>query len=205
MEALPQDILIEILSYLLSKQIINNELISNKFHFAIRSHLWIYPLFKPNINYLDFVLQNYKIKSFDLSKSYIDDDQVKTLKDCHTLNLSDCRLITNDSIKELKNCYNLNFSRLKIVKMKNSVLNYNITDESIKELKNCRILNLSGCLEITHKSIKELSLCHTLNLSHCNVTDETIKELNNCHTLYLEDCFRVTRKTIEMLERNGCY
>jgi hypothetical protein len=59
MDALPRELIIVILSFLPSKQIINAESISINFQNIIRSEKLIFPIFKPNIEYLDFVLENY--------------------------------------------------------------------------------------------------------------------------------------------------
>ena len=51
------------------------------------------------------------------------DEEVKELKNCHTLNLSDCKNITDEGVKELKNCHTI------------YLYETNVTYECIKELK----------------------------------------------------------------------
>ena len=96
---------------------------------------------------------NVKIKNFDKICLYnfkditparsIIDDNLKLLRNCHTLDLSECN-ITDGGIEELRNCNILDLSG------NNKISNY-----GIKEL-NCHILGLYGCDDITNDLIKEL-------------------------------------------------
>src|SRR3984885_10721176 len=138
-------IIIDILSYLPLKKLIEMEQLNTLYRDIIR---------KNNLSYLTITLSRIENIKYDFHNSMITDESVKLLRNCHTLNFSGCRQITDKSVKLLGNCHTLNFSDCKI------------TDKSVKFLGKCHILNLTGC-KITDKSVKLLGKCHTLNLSKC--------------------------------------
>jgi hypothetical protein len=145
MDRLPIEIIDNIFSYLPGKLILKQELLSKFFLNFVRNNKWYYPQFiLKNLSNFNFIVDNYDIMNFDFSQTGVDDNQLLRLRNCHTLKLFGCELITDKSVKELKNCHTLDLSWT------------NITDESVKELKKCHTLNLSHCNLITDKS--ELTL-----------------------------------------------
>ncbi len=71
------------------------------------------------------------------------------LQKCRSLNLSNCKKITNDLVKKLGNYHTLYLSGCE-----------NITDESVVELGNCHTLNIAHCIKVTGENIKELHNCY---------------------------------------------
>src|ERR1700733_9994982 len=151
-------IIIDILSFLSLKKLIEMEQLSTLYRDIIR---------KNNLSHLTITLRKVNFIKYDFAYSHITDESVKLLGNCHTLNLSNCNLITNKSVKMLGNCHTLDLSECK-----------KITDESVKMLGNCHTLDLSGCDLITDESVIFLGKCHTLDLIGCNsITDKSVKLL----------------------------
>src|SRR3984885_6333900 len=98
-------IIIDILSFLSLKKLIEMEQLSTLYRDIIR---------KNNLSHLTITLRKvknikYVIKHY-IAYSHITDESVKLLGNCHTLNLSNCNLITNKSVKMLGNCHTLDLS-----------------------------------------------------------------------------------------------
>src|ERR1700733_11959420 len=185
-------IIMDILSYLPLKKLIEMELLSTSYRDIIRKNNLSHLTIKLNkIENIKYVTKHYNFIKYDFAYSYITDVSVKLLGNCHTLNLLHCDQITNDSVKYLGNCHTLNLFCCN-----------KITDESVKLLGNCHKLDLTGCYQITDESVKFLGKCHTLNLSYCHqITDESIKFLGNCHELHLCGCKQITNERIKLLEK----
>src|SRR3989344_4295611 len=116
-------------------------------------------------------------------------ESVKMLGGLHTLNISNCKNITDESVKLLGGLNTLDLSNCN-----------NITDESVKMLGNVHTLYLSYCKNITDESVKLLGGLNTLDLSNCNnITDESVKMLGNVHTLYLSYCRNITDESVKIL------
>lgn len=128
--------------------------------------------------------------TLDLSRTNITDDTVLKLIHYRTLNLSNCKNITDISASQLNNCHTLNLSWT------------NITDISVSKFDKCQILNLSGT-KITDTSVLKLINCYILNLSWTNINDISVSKLFNCNTL---DLFKtkVSNECINTLLSYGC-
>jgi hypothetical protein len=103
-ELICHDILVIIFDCLPLKNLIKLELVCKNFKNIIRSHKWNIQIRLYDMNKIKFVINNYNFVNYDLSYSFIDDDIVKKLGHCHTLDLSWCFLLTKKSIKYIDNC-----------------------------------------------------------------------------------------------------
>src|ERR1700733_12647467 len=169
-------IIMDILSYLPLKKLIEMEQLSTFYKNIIRKNNLSYlTITLSRIENIKYVTKHYYFIKYDFHNSMITDKIVKMLGNCHTLNLSKCDQITDKSVKFLRNCHTLNLSKC-----------FPITDNSVIFLRNCHTLDLSNCDQITDESVKFLGNCHTFNLSsYEKITDESVKLLGNCHTLDL--------------------
>ena len=163
------DLFVTICHYLDIKNVIHLELVSKEHSLLIRKTPWYQKITIINDNILKHIVTYYKFKHLRVDfynvNSYID-----YLKDCHTLDLSHCKNITDEGFKALKHCHTL-YLRFT-----------NITDEGVKALKDCHTLHLCGT-NITDEGFKALKNCHKLHLNYTNITDEGVKALKDCHTL----------------------
>src|ERR1700733_11173096 len=160
-------IIMDILSYLPLKKLIEMEQLSTLYRNIIRNNkLFHLTITLRRVKNIKYVTEHYRFIKYDFNNSKITDESVKLLGNCHTLDLS-CTKITDESVKFLGNCYTLGLSHC-----------YLITDESVKLLGNCHTLGLAYCDQITDESVKLLSNCHTLGLAYCDqITDESVKLL----------------------------
>jgi hypothetical protein len=109
LELLYKDALVTIFEYLPIKNLIKLEPVCKQFKNIVRSNKWNIQVRLYNIDKIKLVLRKYNFVNFDLSYSLIDDNIVKKLSHCHTLNLSWCVSLTDESMKYLDNCKNLKF------------------------------------------------------------------------------------------------
>src|SRR5581483_7584221 len=147
---LPNEIIVMILDFLPLNELIKTELVHSNYKNLIRNTKWSnFIVSLCNVKKIIYVINNYKFANYDFCDSYITNESVKLLTNCHTLNLSGCYKITDESVKLLTNCHTL------------YLCGYNeITDKSVKLLTNCHTLNLFGCYKITDESVKLLTNCH---------------------------------------------
>jgi hypothetical protein len=124
-----------------------------------------------NNNLLDcnIYLYNLKLKYFKLNNmysfKYLEDIKFKNLIHSRiinsklqlSLNLINCKKITNEENKMIGDIHTLDLS-----------WSNKITDEEIKILGNLHTLFLTSCKKITDEGIKMLGNLHTLDLSSCN-------------------------------------
>lgn len=115
-------------------------------------------ILKPKITNLQNIMGTFKFRKFDFRGTTIEDKDVAILINCHTLDLSNCKKITNESVKMLGNCHTLNLSQC-----------VNITDDAVKMLVNCDTINLSYCRNITEETIKMLEKKCTIIKKKINV------------------------------------
>ena len=139
-----------------------------------------------------------KYQSIDLSECRkITDVGVQILHNCSVLRLAGCELITDDSVRLFGNCHILDISRCPLV-----------TNASVKMLVNCRELNLSGCPLITDQSVIHLAQighCYKMDLSDCpQITDECVKYLAPCcRELSLRRCKKITDLSAKYIATAG--
>ena len=152
MEKLPQEIIIEILEYLPFQELLKLELINKQFKKIIRENEWKKLMVSFNENMIDTKLlekfiTNHNFINYDFKgcEIIIIDKILKFLKNCHTLNLSCCKQITDQGLSHLTNCHTLNLSCCN-----------QITDRGLSYLTNYHILKLFGCLQISQNLINEL-------------------------------------------------
>lgn len=194
---LPLDVIIEILKNLSLYELIYMEQINKYFGLIIRSNKWENVVKITKYNDLNYVFNNYAFIKYDLSlvQSYINDNDVIMLRNCHTLSLNKCKYITDKSVKLLGGCHTLNLSHCK-----------KITDESIGCLGNVFSLNLNACKKITDNGVKFLNRCNTLDISNCygitsamiNELSKTIKEftygyVSDSDSIDTEELYRIQR------------
>jgi len=97
----------------------------------------------------------------------------------HTIDLRECKVITNEDLKSLSGVHTICLSWCE-----------GITDEGIKSLSGVHSINLSGCGGITDEGIKSLSGVHSIYLRWCQgITDESIKSLLGVHTIDVSHCY----------------
>src|ERR1700733_11294647 len=139
-------IIMDILSYLPLKKLIEMEQLSTLYRNIIRNNkLFHLTITLRRVKNIKYVTEHYRFIKYDFNNSNITDENVKLLGKCHTLNLKYCDQITDESVKMLENCYTLGLSHC-----------YLITDESVKLLGNCHTLDLTNCYLITDESVKLL-------------------------------------------------
>lgn len=113
------------------------------------------------------------LTQINVSALHIKDSDLKYLKNCISMNLADCPLLTRNCVKYLTHCKKLNLTYSKII------------DEDLKYLKNCENLNLT-CCEINGSGLKYLN-CKKLEISNCLILRENLKYLSKCETLKIYD------------------
>ena len=100
---LPKEIIIEIFGRLSLNELIGLESVLHSFRNIVRITKWYHIFVKlKNINYIQYVTQNYQFVNFDFRYSSITDEGVKHLANCHTLNLYGCHQIMDETKKQLK-------------------------------------------------------------------------------------------------------
>lgn len=135
----------------------------------------------------------------------IKDKDLEYFKNCHTIDLLGCNLLTHKCTKKLKHCIKLNLSMTKI------------NDMSLKKLDNCKHLNISHCIitgsglkylncnyidlsrtNLLRENIKYLTKCNELKLSNVGLKNKDLQYLQNCHTLRLYNS-KITNKGLKYL------
>ena len=94
----PNDIIILIMEKINLCQLITLERINQRTKKIIRTNRWehfIVSIRQNKVEYLNYILNNYKFLKYDISNTNITDVDVSLLGGCHTLNLSGCTNITD--------------------------------------------------------------------------------------------------------------
>ena len=96
---LPNEIIIEILKNLNLIELIYLTLINTRFKKLIRTVAWDHFIVcLKKLETIKYVINTYKFKKYDFHCFKVNDDEVvKLLTKCHTLNLSNCNKITDAS------------------------------------------------------------------------------------------------------------
>ena len=98
-QQIPKVLRIEILKYLPLSELINVSLVNKYLCALIRGHKWDHLIVRlKDTDKIQSVVKNFNFLKYNFSESNITDDVVKKLRSCHTLNLNQCRQITDESV-----------------------------------------------------------------------------------------------------------
>jgi hypothetical protein len=135
-----------------------------------------------------------KIKTINLSDcKQITDEGLKNLTNATTIDLSGCRNITDAGLEHLTNATTINLT-----------FSQKITDAGLAHLTNATTIYLGYSHNITDEGLAHLTNATTINLSGCKqITDKGLAHLTKATTIYLINCDQITYEARETLRKRG--